>query len=72
MKENRQKDRITVTLEEGHRAQLEQIARKNRVKLAYVVRKAVADFLANPQRGEPILDFSTDLDKLQTVTKDGK
>lgn len=28
--------------------------------------------LDNPHRGEPILDFSTDFDKLKTATKDGK
>jgi hypothetical protein len=72
MGNDRNKNRVTVTLEEGHRAQLEHIAHKNRVKLAYVVRKAVAEFLANPHRGEPILDFSTDSDKLKTATKDGK
>ena len=51
--------RITVTLEAGHREQLEEIAEHNRVKLAFVVRFAISEFLANPDRGKTLLNFSS-------------
>jgi len=60
MQKNHDKKRITVTLEEGDREKLEEIAGRNRVKLAFVVRFAISEFLANPDRGKTLLDFTSD------------
>ncbi len=72
MRASRSANRITVTLEDGHRQQLEVIARQNGLKLAQVVRVAIAGFLRDPHRHTSVLDFSTEsTDRPEATGKDG-
>jgi len=44
------KDRISISLSPEEKAVLEEIARKNQISIARVVRQAIADFLQHTER----------------------
>ncbi len=50
-------DRLTVSLAPGQRQALEAVAQQNQVKLAYVVRYALTDFIKQHRNKQLRLDF---------------